>query len=379
MTAGSTIPLYTLEGVRDCDISTHHITTGDQLGLSLLRFTRRPGEDVVLIIHGLTTSSDMFIMPEHRNLVSYLLDAGFGDVWCLDYRMSNRLPYNLWPHRFNMDDIALFDYPPALQRIRQVSGDRRIHVISHCLGAVSFAMALFGGAVRDIASAIFNSASLRPRVPAWSLLKLHAGPFLVERVLGQPYLSPRWASEPATSLRGAISRMVSLAHRENDIPACHMLSFMWGTGFPAVYVQENLAEVTHRRSADLYGGTGMHYYRHVRKMVMAGNRAVKYEPENPRYAALPDDYLSNAAACTTPALFCTGNQNRVFRDSNILTFRTLDAEVRGRHALQVFAGYGHQDVFMGKNVAAEVFPAFLRFLEQQRRAGGTWARSRTAS
>jgi cholesterol oxidase len=69
----------------------------------------------------------------------------------------------------------------------------------------------------------------------------------------------------------------------------------------------------------------------------------------------------------------------VFRDSNILTFRTLDAEVRGRHALQVFAGYGHQDVFMGKNVAAEVFPAFLRFLEQQRRAGGTWARSRTAS
>jgi hypothetical protein len=34
---------------------------------------------------------------------------------------------------------------------------------------------------------------------------------------------------------------------------------------------------------------------------------------------------------------------------------------------------------MGKNVAAEVFPAFLRFLEQQRRAGGTWARSRTAS
>ena len=62
--------LYTLEGVPDADISTHYISTEDQkLGLSMLRFTRGEGDDSVLIIHGLTTSSDMFIMPEHENLV----------------------------------------------------------------------------------------------------------------------------------------------------------------------------------------------------------------------------------------------------------------------------------------------------------------------
>jgi len=128
------IPLYTLEGVKDADISTHYITTEDKLGLSMLRFNREPCEDIVLIMHGLTTSTDMFIMPEHYNLVSYLLDNEFSDVWTFDYRMSNRHSYNMYRNRYNMDDIALFDIPPAIDKIRKVAGNCRIHVIAHCLG-----------------------------------------------------------------------------------------------------------------------------------------------------------------------------------------------------------------------------------------------------
>ncbi|MCG8418007.1 MAG: alpha/beta fold hydrolase [Proteobacteria bacterium] len=360
------IPLYTLSGVRDASISTHTFSTEDGLGLSMQRFTRNPGDDAVLIIHGLTTSSDMFIMPEHDNLVSYLLDHGYGDVWCLDFRMSNRHPYNLWRHRFTMDDIALYDYPPAVELIRQVSGARRIHVIAHCLGAISFAMSLFGGVTKGIHSAIFNSASLRVKVPRWSHMKLRTGPFLVERVMGQPYISPRWADEPWWTRRGLVARATSLFHRENSIGSCHMLSLMWGTGFPAVYVQENLMPVTHRRSADLYGGTGMHYYRHVRKMVESDRRAVKYAASDPRYAALPDDYVANAHAIEVPCLFMTGSENRIFVDSNVMTFKTLKARVPGLHELQVFQGYGHQDVFMGKHVARDVFPRLIQFLDKKR-------------
>jgi len=143
------IPLYTLEGVQNAAITTHPFSTPDKLGLSLLRFLKSPCDDVVMIIHGLTTSSDMFIMPEHKNLVTYLHEQGYTDVWCLDYRMSNRYSYNLMRHRYTMDDIALFDYPPALDVIRKAVGPgRRIHVISHCLGAVSFTMGLFGGVIK---------------------------------------------------------------------------------------------------------------------------------------------------------------------------------------------------------------------------------------
>jgi hypothetical protein len=35
----------------------------------------------------------------------------------------------------------------------------------------------------------------------------------------------------------------------------------------------------------------------------------------------------------------------------------------GRHRLHIFEGYGHQDVFMGKDVARDIFPTFLEFLE----------------
>ena len=59
------IPTYTLEGVPDARITTHWFSTGDKLDLSLLRFWKADCDDVVMIIHGPTTSSDMFIMPEH--------------------------------------------------------------------------------------------------------------------------------------------------------------------------------------------------------------------------------------------------------------------------------------------------------------------------
>src|SRR3954454_14941328 len=80
------IPRFTLEGVKDADVSLHPYTTEDDLGLELRRFHRADCDDVVLLVHGLTSSSDMFIMPEHHNLVTYLLDAGFTDVWTSDFR-----------------------------------------------------------------------------------------------------------------------------------------------------------------------------------------------------------------------------------------------------------------------------------------------------
>ena len=282
------IPLYTLEGVSDAEVSYHPFSTSDGLGLSLHRFTRDSGSDqAVLIIHGLTTSTDMFIMPEHENLVSHLLSSGYGDVWCLDFRMSNRFDYNLRPHRYTMDDIALYDFPPALARIREHIGDRPLHVICHCLGSVSFMMSLFGGAVDGIASVISNSVSLTPHVPRWSRLKLRAAPFMVERVLNMPYLDPRWSEDPMLTPGKVFSKVVSQFHRECDVPACHMLSLMWGTGWPALYRHENLDDVTHERGGDLYGATSVHYYRHVRKMVQAGGRAVKFRPGEPRHETAP--------------------------------------------------------------------------------------------
>ncbi len=359
------ITLHTTEGVERASCTTHPFLTDDRIDLSLLRFHRRPCEDVVMIVHGLTTSSDMFIMPEHTNVVSYLLDHGFTDVWTLDCRMSNRFPYNLARHRYTLDDVALFDFPAALRTIREAVGERaRVHVIAHCLGALAFSMSLFGRASTGVSSLVVNSVSLTPMVPDWSLFKGIVAPFLAEYVLNFAYLDPRWSETPGWTLGKLFAKGVSVFHPECDEPACHMLSLMYGTGWPALFRHGNLAEVTHRRSGDLYGPTSLHYHRHVRRMVLSDNTAVKYDRDEPRHRRLPDNYLQNAADVATPILFVTGQDNRVFRESNIECFRRLEKIVPGRHELRVIPGYGHQDIFMGKRSAEDVFPHIVRFLRK---------------
>ena len=362
-------PRFTTEGVRDAAISIHPFSTADGLTLQLTRFRRAACDDVVLLVHGLTTSSDMFIMPEHQNLVQTLLDEGYGDVWALDYRASCRFPYNLARHRYSFDDIALFDHPAALTELRRhIGAGRRVHVIAHCVGAMTVAMALFGRTLPGISSAVLNCVALTPRVSPWARLKLTVGPWLADKVLGFEYFNPAWRREPGWSAGSLLARAVDLAHKECDSPECHMLSFMWGAGSPSLFNHDNLAPETHDRLGDLFGGTAAHYYRHVMKMVRHGNTAVKYDPADRRYAALPEDYFQHVGEITTPVLLTQGQDNRVFADSNIVCHGRLQQIVPGRHKLRVFPGYGHQDVFMGKNVHADIFPSMIAFLREHSRA-----------
>ena len=359
------IPLYTTRGVPDARVTEHRMQTDDLLGLSMLRFWKADCDDVVMIVHGLTTSSDMFIMPEHKNLVTWLHEQGFTDVFTFDFRMSNRHIYNLGPHRFSMDDCALYDHPKAIETIRAIAGDKRIHVICHCLGSVSFVMSLFAKQVPGLASVIANSVALTPRPRTWSVIKGKVFPFVLERVLSVPYVSPNWSDYPALTLGRVMGRIVSMFHRECDVPACHMLSLMWGTGWPALYEHDNLDPVTHKRGGDLYGGTSLNYHRHVLKMVSSDNTAVRMYPDKPEHAALPQNYLTYAREIGTPVLFMTGRNNRVFADSNILCFERLKELAPGNpHELLIVDGYGHQDPFMGARVADDVFPQFLPFLRK---------------
>jgi pimeloyl-ACP methyl ester carboxylesterase len=358
------IPRYTLDGVTGAEVSVHPFATEDGLGLNLTRFHRAECDDVVLLVHGLASSSDLFIMPEHRNLVSYLLDNGFTDVWALDFRMSNRFPYDNETHRYTLDDIADYDHPAALRELRQHIGDRRVHVIAHCLGSLSFMMSLFAGRLPGIRSVTCNSVALITRVPAWSSVKLRYGPPIFEYVLGISLLDPRSGGSPRLTREWALERLVSLAHRECRVSACHMLSFMWGSGHPAMYEHKNLLPVTHERIADLCSACEIYYDRHVAKMVRAGH-AVKYNPGDQRHRDLPDDYLAYAAQVKTPILLLTGDHNRVFTDSNIVCHQVLSELTPGRPELEILPGYGHLDPIIGKDAHLDVFPRICQFLKRQ--------------
>lgn len=363
------IPRFTLEGVPEAEVAVHPFSTEDGLGLDLTRFTRGDCDDVVLLVHGLTSSSDMFIMPEHYNLVTYLLDAGFTDVWTLDHRMSNRFPYNTETHRDTLDHVARYDHPAALRELRRHVGGRRVHVVAHCLGSVSFSMSLFGGVVDGVTSLVCNSVSLVLRVSPWARFKLTLCPEVLEYVMGLPFVDPRYGEAPAFTRAWMLSRMVSMFHPECDVRSCHMVSFMWGSGRPGIFEHDNLLPVTHERTADLESAVGVHYYRHIRKMVRAGH-VVRYRPDDPRPDGLPRDYLAKAGEITTPVLFLTGDHNNVFTDSNIVCHEMLSRLAPGRHQLEILPGYGHQDPFAGKSADVDVFPRIADFIRKYARSEG---------
>jgi triacylglycerol lipase/cholesterol oxidase len=329
----------------------------------MFRFQRKECQDVVVLLHGLTTSTDMFVMPEHYNIVNYLLDNGYTDVWSIDWRGSMRYSYDLFPAKFTMDDIALYDMPAAFAKIRQVVGPKtRIHVIAHCVGSLTFMMSLYAGLIDGVSSVISNSVSLTPRVPRWCRIKLAVAPVVFRQ---NTDFNPRWAYYPGYfSFDKLLSKWISLWHRECQIPACHIVSFMWGSGHPAAWMHENLHEVTHARTGDLFGPVNINYYHHVRMMASKGV-AEKMYPNDPRYDRLPDNYLQHAATIGTPILFVTGAKNNVFLDSNVVTYQTLTKLNPNQSIkLKIFDGYGHQDPFMGKHSDVDIFPEFIRFLNQ---------------
>ncbi|MBB5916608.1 cholesterol oxidase [Nocardia transvalensis] len=347
--------------------TVYEFGTDDGLLLRLTRFRRADCDDVVLLVHGHMMSSDMFILPEQdRNLTTFLLDNGFTDVWALDFRMSKRLPYNGETRDDTLDDIALFDHPAAMRELRRHIGDRRVHVVAHCLGSMSFAMSVFGGTVRDVTSLVCNSVGLTPRVPLWARVKGLLGPPLLGELLGFTTLDPRYASARPLSRARLFSRLVSWGHRECDEPACHMVSFLCGSGNPVLYEHANLHPATHARITELFGPTGLSYFRHVYRMIEAG-RAVKYHPDDPTYARLPDDYLAGAAAVATPVLMLESELNRTFPGSNPIWFRRLEELRPGLQELETIVGYGHMDSLAGRYAHVDVYPRIADFLKRMSR------------
>ena len=309
----------------------------------------------------------MFIMPEHYNLTQYLLDHGYTDVFSLDWRGSNRFTYNLKVHRYTMDDIALYDVPKAVEKVKSMVGaDTRIHVIAHCVGSIGFMSSIAAGLTTGISSIISNSVSLTPQIRWQARIKLKFAPWVVDNVFRYPYISPEISYLPGWRAVKILPLMERAIRKECKEPACHMISFMWGWGFPAAYEHANLHPFTHRRLKDLFGGTSMHYFRHMNKMVNA-NASIPYDRSG-IYSQLPQSYLDNVGNIEMPpTMFVSGDENKIFPGSNMKTFEELHTKYPDLPIeFQSYRNYGHQDVFMGKNCDKEIFPSFIDFLNKHK-------------
>ena len=137
----------------------HDFVTEDGVRLRLTRFRGGPKGPVILS-PGFGTSALAYTLDTtDTNFPEYLYEHGY-DVWVLDYRASPALPSG--STQFSLDDIATYDYPAAVEKVRAQAGAQSVQIMAHCVGSLTMLMALSLG-LSGVRSAVASQLTLHPR------------------------------------------------------------------------------------------------------------------------------------------------------------------------------------------------------------------------
>ena len=329
-------------------------TTGDKREYFLIniRGETPPTKPPVIVVHGAGVRANIFRAPVETSVVDALVDAGY-DVWLENWRASIDFPKNHW----TLDETAVYDHPYAVKKIVAETGAESVKAIIHCQGSTSFSMSAVAGLVPEVDTIISNAVSLHPVVPPFSIHKLkYAVPFVN---FFSDYVNPHWGVEAPTLFAKFLSTMVKVFHHECDNSVCKMVSFTYGTGFPALWLHENISEDTHEWLKEEFKNVPMSFFKQMGQCVAKGNLVrVSDMPE------LPEDFVAQTPKTDAKFIFFAGEKNLCFLpDSQQKTFNYLNNLKPDFHKLYRLEKYSHLDVFMSDDAATDVFPTMISELD----------------
>jgi hypothetical protein len=329
-------------------------TAGDGMALNLINVrssSRPPTQEPVILVHGAGVRANIFRAPEKETIVDALIEAGY-DVWLENWRASIDFPANTW----TLDQAALYDHPYAVRRICEETGHETMKAIIHCQGSTSFMMSAMAGLVPQVSTIIANAVTLHPVVPAWSAFKLNFVVPLVNTLT--PYVNPHWGVDAPTWIAKLMTVMVKLTHHECNNTVCKLVSFTYGSGFPALWQHENLNENTHEWLKEEFGNVPLRFFQQMARCVHKGN-LVSVES----YSELPADFGATPPKTAARFSFFCGGKNRCFLpESQEKSWTYFDKLQPNFHTLHRLPEYSHLDIFMGKNAARDVFPLMIKEL-----------------
>jgi len=320
-----------------------------------------PHKGPVILVHGAGVRANIFRAPVQTNLVDLLIDEGY-DVWLENWRASIDLQPNLW----TLDQAALYDHPEAVKTVVRETGWEHVKAVIHCQGSTSFTMSAVAGLVPQVKTILSNAVSLHPVIPKVAELKLRllvrfASPFY-------PYLDPQWGRRAPTLRAKLVSTFVKLTHHECDNLVCKIASFTYGVGYgvspgkghPTLWEHQNLNEETHEWIKQEFARVPRTFFRQIAKSVDVGHLTAANE-----LPGLPSNFVAQAPQTDARFAFFAGELNRCFLpESQVKSFEYFSSRGNSNHALHLLPGYGHLDVFMGKNAARDVFPLMLAELDK---------------
>ncbi|MGI8800753.1 MAG: alpha/beta fold hydrolase [Solirubrobacteraceae bacterium] len=330
----------------------HTATTDDGVEMRLTRYRGAEDKGPVLLTHGLGVSSAIFTIDTiETNLLEYLFARGY-DVWLLDYRASIELPSSRT--RFSADEVATYDYPAAVAKVRAETGAESIQVIAHCFGATTFTCAMLAG-LEGVRSAVISQISADVVAPLGSRLKagLHLPDVLDE--VGVDDLDAY--TDTHAGWRGrvfnAATRLIpAQGEQPCESPVCHRITFMYAP----LYEHDQLNEATHEALHEMFGVANIDSFKHLARMIRA---------EHVVGADGGERYLPHLDRMAIPIAFVHGAKNSCFLTESIeRTVARLGeangAELYTRHEIP---GYGHIDCIFGRDAAGDVYPHMVSHLD----------------
>ena len=131
------------EALRACRPAEQHaVTTSDGTEIRLTHYAIGSKGPIVLAPGYGNAARAFAVDTVPKNYVQYLGEHGY-DVWLLDYRASPDLEASRT--QFTVDDIAMRDWPAAIDAVRQHTGADSVQAMGHCVGGLSLFMAIGGG------------------------------------------------------------------------------------------------------------------------------------------------------------------------------------------------------------------------------------------
>ena len=324
--------------------------TSDGLTLRLTRYQGGTSAPVVLS-HGMGNPLTWSLDTNDRTLLEALVANGY-DVWLQEWRSSTLLPTART--QFNGDQVARLDHPAAAAVIASESGRRDLHLVTHCVGSLTWLMATLAGDV-DPTSLFCSALGVHPVAPTLTRIKVgfHLGEIL-HRMGIQMLTTDSFTNE--SFLEHLFDRELRLypipKEEECDQAVCRRVAFIYGNAVHHV----NLNPATHAALHELFGPSNLTMLSHLSLMARA-ERALTASGQN--------DYLPHLEQLQRPITFASGTNNLVWLpESTKRTFDLLVQEFGGSlYQHVVFDGYGHQDVFNGARAYRDTYPAVLKHLK----------------
>ena len=327
----------------------HAFRTADGVELRLTRY-RAGTKGPVILAPGFGTSIQAYTMDTvETNFPEFLAEQGY-DIWLLDYRSSPALEASKLNH--TVDEIARYDWPAAVATVREATGADSVQVNAHCVGSMSFQMALLSG-LEGVRSGVCSCLGVFPEGPGLNKWKarLHVGPALSK--VGILRMSTDFNSNQIDDRLLDAAMHLYPTKEKCDNPVCRRIEFLYGD----VYDHDQLNDETHWAMHEWFGRASITALSHIGRMLLA-NRVVDKDGN--------DAYLPHAERMKLPLTWLHGEHNNLFRPEGARkTYEFLSARNGAEdYRLLMVKDYAHMDLWIGENSARDVFPLALAELDR---------------